>query len=126
MAYHNEIGQLGEQLAANFLRANGYTILKRNWRINRIEIDIIAQTEEDTLVFVEVKTRSNPTAGAPEASVTPRKKQLLAVAASAYMKQTEQEWAFRFDLISVLMEMGKAPVIQHFEDAFFPGLFGEK
>ncbi|MEM1214911.1 MAG: YraN family protein [Bacteroidota bacterium] len=126
MAYHNEIGQLGEQLAANFLRANGYTILQRNWRINRVEIDLIAETEDGTLVFVEVKTRSNPSSGAPEASVTPRKKQLLAVAASAYMQQTEAEWAFRFDIISVVMELGKPPVVAHFEDAFFPGLFGEQ
>ena len=52
MAQHNELGQLGEQLAANFLQANGYNILARNWRVNRVEIDILAELN-DTLIFVE-------------------------------------------------------------------------
>jgi putative endonuclease len=121
MASHNELGKLGETLAANFLQANGYTILARNWRVNRIEIDLIARLD-DTLVFVEVKTRSSDYFGAPEAFVTKRKKRLMASAATAYMQETGHEWALRFDVISILMGKGQAPELEHFEDAFFPGL----
>lgn len=122
LATHNELGKLGEQLAANFLYANGYTILERNWRVNRAEIDIIAN-KNDTLVFVEVKSRSNTHFGPPEVFVTKRKKRLLASAASAYMKASGHEWAIRFDIITVVMTLGQSPVMEHFEDAFFPGLF---
>ena len=121
MAQHNELGQLGEQLAANFLQANGYNILARNWRVNRVEIDIIAELN-DTLIFVEVKTRSSDFFGAPETAVTKRKKRLLAAAASAYMEQSGHDWAIRFDIISIVMQLGEAPKLEHFEDAFFPGL----
>jgi putative endonuclease len=122
MASHNELGKLGETLAANFLQANGYTIVERNWRVNRIEIDLIARLE-DTLVFVEVKTRSSDYFGAPEVFVTKRKKSLMASAATAYMQETGHEWAIRFDVITILMGKGEAPVLEHFEDAFFPGLY---
>lgn len=121
MAAHNELGELGEKLAANYLTANGYTILARNWRVNRAEIDIIARMDE-TLIFVEVKTRSSDYFGAPEEFVTKRKKRLLASAAAAYMQQEGHEWAFRFDIISIVMKLGNAPKLEHYEDAFFPGL----
>lgn len=121
MAAHNELGKLGEKLAANYLTANGYTILARNWRVNRAEVDIIARIDE-TLIFVEVKTRSTDYFGAPEEFVTKRKKRLLAGAASAYMQQEGHEWAFRFDIISIVMKLGDSPKLEHYEDAFFPGL----
>lgn len=121
MAAHNELGELGEKLAANFLEANGYIILARNWRANRAEIDIVAKIDE-TLVFVEVKTRSTDYFGAPEEAVSKRKKRLLAAAASAYMEETGHDWALRFDIISIVMQLGEAPKLTHFEDAFFPGL----
>jgi putative endonuclease len=113
---------LGEQLAAHYLRANGYTILERNWRVNRAEIDLIVR-KNDTLIFVEVKSRSTAHFGPPEAFVSKRKKRLLASAASAYMQTSGYEWAIRFDIVSVLLQPGESPLIEHFEDAFFPGLF---
>ena len=121
MAKHNEIGQLGEQLAAHFLRANGYTVKARNWRWKRAEIDIIAE-QEQTLIFVEVKTRSSDQFGTPEMAISKRKERLIAAAATAYMEQTGHEWALRFDIVSVQLRVGEAPEINHFEDAFFPGL----
>ena len=121
MASHNELGKLGETLAANFLQANGYTILARNWRVNRIEVDLIARLD-DTLIFVEVKTRSSDSFGPPEAYVTQRKKRLMASAATAYMQDTGHDWAIRFDVISIVLRTGEAPDLEHFEDAFFPGL----
>ena len=46
MAEHNELGQLGEDLAVDFLQKNGYEILDRNWRFQKAEIDIIAQKDQ--------------------------------------------------------------------------------
>jgi len=121
MAYHNELGKLGETLAANYLQSKGYTIEERNWRINRLEIDIIAKKDE-TLIFVEVKTRSNTEFGHPEMSVTARKERLITAGATAYMEKIEHEWAIRFDIISVVMGRDQKPDIRHLEDAFFPGI----
>ncbi|MFT5753146.1 MAG: putative endonuclease, partial [Flavobacterium sp.] len=55
MAEHNELGQLGEDLAVDFLRTNGYEIIDRNWRFQKAEVDIIAR-KKDVLAVVEVKT----------------------------------------------------------------------
>lgn len=121
MALHNEIGQLGEQLAARYLSSKGYTIEAKNWRVNRLEIDLILRRGE-TLIFVEVKTRSNPDFGAPESFVSKRKKRLLTSAATAYMQEVGHEWAIRFDVVSVVLQPDREPEINHFEDAFFPGI----
>ena len=53
MAEHNELGKLGEELAVEFLRKEGYEILETNWTFQKAEIDIIAQ-KENTLAVVEV------------------------------------------------------------------------
>ena len=46
----------------------------------------------------------------------------MASAATAYMQATGHEWAIRFDVVSIVMRKGEAPALEHFEDAFFPGL----
>jgi putative endonuclease len=56
MAEHNELGKLGEELAAEYLQKNGYAILETNWVFQKAEIDILAQ-KENTLAVVEVKTQ---------------------------------------------------------------------
>lgn len=117
MAKHNELGQQGEALAADYLRNKGYTILAQNWRIGRAELDIIAKIGE-TMVFVEVKTRSDNYFGAPENAVNQKKMDLMTDAASAYMYEVEHDWEFRFDIISVLVR-GEKHYITHFEDAFW-------
>ena len=62
-------GKVGEDLAANFLEQIGFKIIKRNYRFERGEIDLIAE-EGDELVFVEVKARRSTTFGTPEEAVT--------------------------------------------------------
>lgn len=58
MAAHNALGKAGEDAAMAYLERNGYTIRHRNWRKNRLELDIVAVKDEQ-LIVVEVKTRSN-------------------------------------------------------------------
>ena len=78
MATHNELGAKGETMAVQFLMAKNYQIVAINWRWQKAEVDIIAQIN-DTLVFVEVKTRSSDTFVKPEEAVH-EKKQLLLIA----------------------------------------------
>ncbi len=118
MKENKEIGSKGEDLATDFLITKGYEILERNWRFKRAEIDIIARHEEK-LIFIEVKTRSYSYYGEPESFVDNKKKRLIADAASQYMKKINYDWAIRFDIIGILIEKDKKPIISHFEDAFF-------
>ena len=121
MARHHQTGKRGEDLAIGWLCETGYEILEQNWRFSRAEIDIIAR-KNDVLIFLEVKTRSTGQYGHPASFVTPKKRRFLADAAQEYMRQVGHEWAFRFDIIAVLLPDHSAPRIEHFPDAFFPGL----
>ena len=121
MAKHLETGKKGENFAVEFLKKKGYEILETNWRFRRSEVDIIAK-DKKILVFVEVKTRSYDYFGKPESFISARKKILLQDAASAYMRKINHTWEIRFDIIGILLHNPKNIEINHFEDAFFPGL----
>ena len=121
MAKHLETGKKGEDLAVKFLHEKGYKILETNWRFRRSEVDIIAK-DGAILVFVEVKTRSYDYFGKPASFVSARKKVLLQDAASAYMHEINHTWEIRFDIIGILKPSAKNMEINHYEDAFFPGL----
>jgi len=118
MSKHNETGLKGEQLAEKFLIGKGYTILQRNWRHQKKEIDLIVQ-KRDTLVFTEVKTRSRIDFGFPEEFVDHRKKRFLKMAAVAYLEQFPGYRKVQFDVISILLDNGTVHEIIHFEDAFY-------
>lgn len=120
MAKHLITGKKGEALARAYLESKNWIILDSNWRTGRAEVDIIAK-DHNFLVFVEVKTRSGSDYGHPAAFVTPHKEELLVDAARIYMEEVQHEDEFRFDIISVLLNTGKDPLIEHFQDAFFPG-----
>ncbi len=121
MALHNAIGKKGEELARSFLITQGYRILENNWRYRRAEVDIIAMDGE-ILVFVEVKTRTDDKFGRPEEFITLKKEQFMADAASAYMEQIGHDWEIRFDFVAILLQGDQHAEIEHFKDAFFPGL----
>ncbi len=114
-----QTGNQGEQLAAEYLLAKGYAIVARNWRYQKAELDIIAKCERTT-VFVEVKTRRGLAYGYPEEGVTPAKQKHLARGANAYVLEHDINNDIRFDIISIILGKGKAPEINHIEDAFFP------
>lgn len=119
MSKHLEIGKRGELIAEKFLVQNGYTILVTNWRKQKGEIDIIAK-EEDLIVFIEVKTRSGSETAIPESAINRKKKEILCRTAFAYMEEIDWTWAFRFDIVSVLILSNQIPIIQHFKDVFDP------
>jgi putative endonuclease len=117
MAYHNELGKLGEELAVAYLAKNGYAILERNFVYDKAEIDIIAR-HEDTIVVVEVKTRNSSVFGDPQEFVNKNKIKLLVKAANEYLISNTIEMEVRFDIIAVLKNK-KTEQIQHFKDAFY-------
>ncbi len=121
MARHNEVGKTGEALARRYLEEKGYRILEANWRYRRAEVDLIAM-DGPVLVFVEVKTRGSDAFGKPEEFVTSQKEQLITDAAMEYMEAIGHDWELRFDIISILFRNEKDYRLEHFRDAFFPGL----
>ena len=116
MSEHNDVGREGEALAANFLQQKGYEIVDRTWRYGPKEIDIVAR-DGDTMVFVEVKTRSTLAFELPQEAVTKKKMKNLVEAADAYMIQNNIDLEGRFDIVAVLN--GNPPkVIEHLEGAW--------
>lgn len=117
MAKHNELGELGEDLAVEELEKNGYEILERNWRYKKAEIDIIARKNE-VLAIVEVKTRSNDYIGNPQDFVTPKKIKMLVEAVNEYVISKDLDVEVRFDIIAIIINQNKL-TLEHLEDAFF-------
>ena len=118
MSRQKSLGQLGEDCAANFLEAAGYTIVARNFRIRSAEIDIIAQ-RDGVLVFVEVKTRSDIRHGLPVEAVTIRKQKKIISAASVFLQNEKfSECACRFDVVEVFLRGELVEEINHIENAF--------
>ena len=100
MAFHNELGKKGEELAKEFLQKNGYTILESNFVFQKAEIDIIAQ-KDDALIVVEVKTRSSVDFGNPQDFVSPKKIKLLVKAIDEYVNLKNIDLSIRFDIICI-------------------------
>jgi putative endonuclease len=117
MAEHNDLGKLGEELAVEYLRKDGYEILETNWTFQKAEIDILAK-KDGTLAVVEVKTRSSLEFGLPQDFVKPKKIQLLVKAVDAYVNERNLDIEVRFDIIAIYKE-GKSFAIEHLIDAFY-------
>ena len=120
MADHNDTGDAGEKIAADFLSDNKYKIRHRNWRFGKDEIDIIAEKGND-LVIVEVKTRRSRFYGEPEMAVTRQKQRFLIRATQAYVERYDLDLEVRFDIIAIVLSPN-GPEINHIEDAFYPVL----
>ncbi|MDD8019230.1 MAG: YraN family protein [Bacteroidota bacterium] len=107
-ATKKNFGAIGEQAAEKFLIGKGYQILERNYFYQHGEIDIIAKDQE-TFVFVEVKTRRSAHFGKPEESVTPKKQELLRRTAEGYVLQKNlPNIDCRFDVVSIVLDGDKA------------------
>ena len=112
------LGQFGEDCAAQFLEAEGYTIVARNFRIRSAEIDIIAQ-RDNLIVFVEVKARSNIRHGLPSEAVNFRKQKKIIEAAGVFLQDENFcDCACRFDVVEIFLDDGRIEEINHIENAF--------
>ncbi len=113
------LGARGEQLALAFLTARRYKIVACNVKLpvgrsrrNQIiynEVDIIAYDEDETLCFIEVKTRRSDWYAAPEANVDLRKQRQITRAARVYRRFLNvKESAFRYDVVTVILPYEQA------------------
>jgi putative endonuclease len=113
-----EVGKLGEEAARKFLKKRGYHIRETGFHCHHGEIDIIAQ-QNDCLVFVEVRTKSNLDFGTPEESLTQAKKKKLIASALTYVtthRNLPSLW--RIDVVAVeLDDKGKTKRIELIENA---------
>ncbi|EHQ26779.1 YraN family protein [Mucilaginibacter paludis] len=119
MATHNDLGRQGEALAKTYLEKAGYEIIDENWTYGKAEIDLIAYRNQ-TIIFVEVKTRSGNGFGEPEDFVDNRKQKLLAEAADEYIYLMNHQGEARFDIIAILFNRQNNHTLKHIEDAFWP------
>ena len=111
------LGKVGEDLARKRLKDLGYRVIETNYRCPLGEIDLIAR-DGDTLVFVEIKTRSNQPSSSAKEAVHKRKQVQLSKVALAYMKH-KNLWGSkaRFDVVAIGMSDGKKEV-EIIQDAF--------
>jgi len=112
-------GDRGERAAERYLERRGYRILARQHRNLGGELDLVA-VDDDTVVFVEVKTRDNEDRGQPVDAVTLAKQRRLTRAALVFLKQRGWlERRCRFDVIAIVWPDGtKEPQITHYKNAF--------
>lgn len=110
---NQKLGKLGEDVASEYLRRQGYTILERNFRARYGEIDIIV-LKDNVVVFVEVKTRGNDSFGTPEESVTPKKLREV-IKTSEYFSSLNKHLpnSRRIDVIGIQFERNKPVYIKH-------------
>jgi len=111
-------GDAAEERACRHLEGAGMTIVERNFRARRGEIDIVAR-KGDVLVFVEVRSREVPGFGTPEESVTPAKRRRIVGAARHYLSTVPpSSWReARFDVIAI-EGSGDAAALRHYQAAF--------
>ena len=112
-----ELGALGEQLAADYLRERGLVVLERNWRCRFGELDVVAaDISSRTVVFVEVKTRTSERFGGLAQAVTAEKVRRLRRLAGLWLARQDDRWAaIRIDVISVRIGRRRTPEITHLE-----------
>jgi putative endonuclease len=115
MATHIDIGKAGEKLAEEWLIEKGFSIIARNWRYGKDEIDLIASFNE-MLHFVEVKCRSSNYHGHPEEAVNKKKIKTLLRGIEQYLFIHPQYDDFRLDILSITQIAGKETEYFFIED----------
>jgi putative endonuclease len=116
---HLRRGERGEKLACRFLRRNGYKILYRNFKgRSGGEIDIVCR-DNDTLVFVEVKTRTREDFGRPVAAVDRQKQKRISRGGLAWLRMLDNpDIFFRFDVVEVIVADDAKPRLELIKNAF--------
>ena len=113
-----ELGRRGEDAAARFLDRRGYEIVARNWTCAAGEADIVARDGE-TVVFVEVKTRSSCDKGMPSEAVDAAKRERYERIAALFLQGLDVvDVPVRFDIVSIVVIAPDRAMIRHHIDAF--------
>ena len=105
MSNNKNLGENGENIAAEYLKKKGYKIIERNRHFSRsCEIDIIALDKKNTLVFVEVKTRKTDLCGNPLEAITKTKYNHIKTGLYSYLEENPQYKKYRIDAISIILK----------------------
>ena len=116
MGEHHAFGHKGEQIAADFLKHKGYQILEQNYRFDKAEVDILAKKDE-TLVVVEVKSRTSSFLEDISQTINSGKIKRLAKVANQFIEESNLDLEVRFDVIVILKKQDDFEV-EHLENAF--------
>jgi len=115
------LGRWGEKHSERFLKTKGLKTLTRNFACRAGEIDLIMVAPDRTIVFVEVRTRSDESFGPPELSVTHTKKNRLLRTARYFLATNNIEnRPFRFDIVAIVLGQAGRPKLEHYKNAFVP------
>ncbi len=114
----DDLGRRGEDAAARYLADLGYRIVGRRERVLRGDIDIVA-LDGRTVVFVEVRSRSDTSHGHPAETVGAAKQRRIADLALAYIRRHRlEDCSVRIDVVAVTFGAGRRPVVEHYQNAF--------
>ena len=114
----DDLGRRGEDEAARYLQGLGYRIVGRRERVLRGDIDIVA-LHDRTVVFVEVRSRSDTAHGHPAETVGAVKQRRIAELAAAYIRRHRlEDCSVRIDVVAVTFPAGGRPVVEHYRNAF--------
>lgn len=115
---NKDLGIRGEDAAARYLYMHGYDILERNWKCKAGEADIIAR-DGNTLVFLEVKTRTSTEKGFPSEAVGRAKRDRYEKIALSFLKDFEEvDIPVRFDVMAIVVSGKDRAFIRHHINAF--------
>ena len=115
----SKIGQMGEQMACDFLQSCGHHILDRNWHAGHLELDNVSEAA-DGLHFVEVKARTAPVTTTVPDQVNGIKQKRISAAALQYLNKKNLDGReVYFDIVSVLFN-GTETVVRYFPQAWIP------
>lgn len=117
MAHHLHTGILGEKMAAGYLLEKGFFIHHQNWRYSHWEVDIIASLD-NTLHFIEVKTRRTKKFGFPEEDVSKKKLINLINASEEYLFLNPQWKLIQFDILSISLLKNQPSEFFFIEDIY--------
>ncbi|MGI9546019.1 MAG: YraN family protein [Flavobacteriaceae bacterium] len=117
MTKNQELGRKGEDLAAAYLTKLGYSIIRRNYRYLKAEVDIIAQKGE-VLAMVEVKSRNGAFYQNLSDTISKKKRKLIVMAADHFVQENALDIEVRFDIITVVRTSGRY-TIEHISSAFY-------
>ena len=112
------LGDRGEMAACDFLRAQGYQILEKNYKCKLGEVDLVAR-RSGRLAFIEVKTRTSDHFGMPQEAVDLKKQEKIFKLGQWYLKEKKiEKTPIAFDVVAVLWKEGEAPDLRLIADAF--------
>jgi len=115
------LGRWSEKRCERFLHGKGFKTLTRNYRCKAGELDLVMVDTDGSIVFVEVRSRTDKMLVEPEATITSTKRSHVSLAARFFLAEHKiEDRPLRFDVITLVLGRSGPPQIQHYPNAFVP------